>query len=404
MRILFLSSSGHLGGAERLLLDLLGVLRRLHPDWALHLAAVEPGPFISEAGALGVKVEVLALPPILAGLGEAGLSPLAMLGRASRLVGPSKRYVNDLRAHVEQLAPDVVHSNGLKTHLLAAWAVGARRPLVWHLHDYVGSRRVTSRLLTAAARRADLAIANSKSVADDAARVFGDRLPVVVVSNAVDVTALASPGPELDLDRASGLDPAPAGSVRIGLMATFARWKGHLVFLDALSRLPGALPVRAYIIGGPVYQTAGSQFTAQELRDRSRALGLDGRVGFTGFQQDRRAVLKALDVVVHASTSPEPFGLVIAEAMAAGRPVITSALGGAAELVRPGLDALTWNPPDPATLTNAMERLVSDPSLRSRLGAAARTVALEKFGPDRLALGVIAAHARAIARRTGDRG
>jgi len=403
MRILFLSSSGQLGGAERLLLDLFGALRRLHPDWALHLAAVEPGPFINEARALGVGVEVLALPPILAGVGEAGLSPLAILGKAGRLARPLKRYVSGIRAHVDQLGPGVVHSNGLKTHLLAAWAVGGRRPLVWHLHDYVGSRRVTARLLAVAARWADLAIANSRSVADDATRTLGDRLPVAVVSNAVDLAALACAGPMLDLDRASGLDAAPPGTVRVGLMATFARWKGHLVFLDALSRLPGDLPVRGYVVGGPVYQTSGSQFTEQELRDRSRALGLDRRVGFTGFQQDRRAVLSALDVVVHASTSPEPFGLVIAEAMAAGRPVITSGLGGAAELILPGVDALTWNPADPATLASAIASLVSDATLRARLGAAARSVAAEKFAPDRLPLGVIAAHAPALSGRGRDR-
>jgi glycosyltransferase involved in cell wall biosynthesis len=401
MRILFLSSSGQLGGAERLLLDLLGALGRAHPDWALHLAAIEPGPFVNDARALGVHAEVLTLPAALAGLGEAGLSPLALARRLGPAAGPLRAFVKQLRAHVAAVSPTLVHSNGLKTHLLSAWALGGATPLVWHLHDYVGSRRVTVRLLRWFASRADLGIANSASVAADAEAALAGRLPLSVVLNAVDVAGFSAGGPALDLDAASGLDPAPAGTVRVGLLGTFARWKGHLAFLDALAALPATSPIRGYIIGGPVYQTAGSQFTMDELTARARQLGLTGRVGFTGFQPDRAGVLRGLDIVVHASTSPEPFGLVIAEAMAAGRPLVTSALGGAAELVRPGIDALTWDAADPLSLARAIDQLAADATGRAALGARAREAAIVKFSPARMTEEVVAAYERAIARHTG---
>jgi glycosyltransferase involved in cell wall biosynthesis len=346
-----------------------------------------------------VDAEVLALPAALAGLGEAGLSPRALAGGLGRTAGQFRAFITELRAHVAAIAPTLVHSNGLKTHLLSAWAIGGAVPLVWHLHDYVGARRVTVRLLRWLARRADLAIANSVSVATDAEAALGGRLPVVVVLNAVDVAALSAGGPPLDLDAASGLEAAPAGTVRIGLLGTFARWKGHLAFLDALAAIPVTVPVRGYVIGGPIYQTPGSQYTVDELSTKARQLGLKDRVGFTGFQTDRAAVLRSLDIVVHASTRPEPFGLVIAEAMAAGRPVITSGLGGAAELVRAGTDALTWDVRDPLSLARAIEQLVLDPGLRAALGARARDVALAKFAPARLADEVSAVYDRAIARR-----
>jgi glycosyltransferase involved in cell wall biosynthesis len=398
MRILYFSSSGQLGGAERLLLDLAGALGHLHPDWALHLAAVETGPFVNEARALGVNVEVLALPPVLAGLGEAGLSPLGLVRRVGPAAGPLRQYVSTLRRHVERIGPTLVHSNGLKTHLLSAWAIGGRTPLVWHLHDYVGARRVTSRLLALLARRADLGVANSASVQADARVALGDRLPVCAVLNAVDVAALSADGPEIDLDRASGLEPSAPGTVRIGLIATFARWKGHLAFLDALARVPANLPVRGYIIGGPVYQTTGSQFSVEELRARAGALGLHDRVGFTGFQSERAGVLRALDIVVHASTSPEPFGLVIAEAMAAGRAVITSGLGGAAELVRPGHDALTWDTHDPASLAAVMTRLAGNPTERAALAGEAARTAATRFSRERLGVEMSDAYSEAIRR------
>ena len=64
--------------------------------------------------------------------------------------------------------------------------------------------------------------------------------------------------------------------VRIGLVATFARWKGHEVFLRALAAMPKDEPVRGYIIGGPVYDTAGSQHTMEELQALADGLGLNG--------------------------------------------------------------------------------------------------------------------------------
>ncbi len=102
-----------------------------------------------------------------------------------------------------------------------------KAPIVWHLHDYVGLRSVSSKLLPRLARRCDLAIAVSHSVADDARRWLPSRLRVEVVHNAIDTDRFTPSGEALDLDAASGLGPAAPGTIRIGLPATFARWKGH---------------------------------------------------------------------------------------------------------------------------------------------------------------------------------
>jgi len=174
--------------------------------------------------------------------------------------------------------------------------------------------------------------------------------------------------------------------VRVGLVATFARWKGHRTFLEALSRLPESLPVRGYIIGGPVYETAGSQVSLGELRAEATALGLSSRVGFTGFVADAAQAMRALDVVVHASTDPEPFGLVIAEGMACARAVVVSRAGGAAEITTPGVDALAYAPGDAAELAECLRSLVTDAALRARLGDAGRATAERVFDRRRLAL------------------
>ena len=116
--------------------------------------------------------------------------------------GSSRRV---LAAH----APDVVHSHGIKTHVLAA-LTRRKAPVVWHLHDYVGLRSVSSKLLPRLARRCDLAIAVSHSVADDARRWLPSRLRVEVVHNAVDTDRFTPSGEALDLGR--GLGPRPGGA------------------------------------------------------------------------------------------------------------------------------------------------------------------------------------------------
>jgi len=278
----------------------------------------------------------------------------------------------------------VIHTNGLKMHLLGAWARPRGSALLWHLHDYAGRRPFTARLLRRYADRCAAVVANSQSVADDVRQVCGGAVPVHPVWNAIDLDRFAPDGPRIDLDAVSGL-PAAGDVLRVGLVATFARWKGHETFLRALAILPASLRVRGYIVGGPVYETSGSQTSVSELRELVRALGLEDRVGFTGFVPDASRAMRALDIVVHASTDPEPFGLVIAEAMACRKPVVVSRAGGASELIEPGVNALAFNPGEAAELAQRIEELARDANLRERLGRAGRSMAEQRFHRRRVA-------------------
>jgi glycosyltransferase involved in cell wall biosynthesis len=236
--------------------------------------------------------------------------------------------------------------------------------------------------------RCSAVIANSASVATDVRSILGGPPAIQVVHNTVDLDAFAPDGARLDLDALAGL-PGPAdGTVRVGLVATFGRWKGHDVFLQALSLVPAATAVRGYIVGAPVYDTTGSQTTRAELEARVRALGLAGRVGFTGFVESG-AAMRSLDVVVHASSEPEPFGLVVAEAMACGRPVITTGHGGVAEIIDDGQDAIVAPAGDAAALAAAIRGLVEDPAGREALGTRARTSAVARFARERMAANLV---------------
>jgi glycosyltransferase involved in cell wall biosynthesis len=386
--IVFLSPTGQSGGAEAALVELLAGLRESHPSWSLDLIVASEGPLVGGAQALGIPVHVIPFPPALAQLGDWNVGPgfwsrASFLARCAGSAWPAARYLGRLRRLLRDREPSVIHTNGFKMHVLGAWARPRGTAVLWHVHDYVTRRALMGTLLRFSRHRCSAAVANSRSVADDVKALCGGELPVHPVWNAVDLARYTPDGPQADLDALSGLSHRD-GVVRVGLVATFARWKGHRTFLAALAKLPASANVRGYIIGGPLYTTSGSQLTLDELRQEAKALGLSDRIGFTGVVSDSSTAMRALDVVVHASTDPEPFGLVIAEAMACGRSVVTSAAGGARELTEPDVNALVHAPGDADGLAQAIHTLAMNPALRARLGKAGRATAERSFTRTRL--------------------
>ena len=391
MRILYLNPCGQMGGAETSLLELLRSMRAAVPDWELWLVLGEDGPLADKAARLGVEVRHAAFPRPLARVGDSAPHSLRALGALALSAGSALVYASRLAAVIAQIHPDVIHTNGLKMHVLGAWTAPKDTPVVWHIHDYVGRRRLMGRLLRRYSNRCATAIVNSHSVGVDLDAV----LPAVkkrVVYNAIDLDRFSPSETRMDLDRACGLPAAQAGTLRVGLVATFARWKGHKIFLQALSLLPPEARVRGYIIGGPIYQTSGSQWSFEELKAEADRLGLAGRIGFTGILDDPAAAMRSLDVVVHASTEAEPFGMVIVEAMGCAKPVIVSRAGGALELIEEGRTAFGHAPGDGPALAAAIERLAADEDLRSRMGTAARAEACARFDGRRLAGELISAY------------
>jgi glycosyltransferase involved in cell wall biosynthesis len=429
MKILFYQTEGRIGGAEMSMLDVLAEIRRARPDWPLFVVLGAEGPIQTEIEAMGVGCEVVALPGRASRLGDAGairsFDRLATLGKMIAAAPATLGYVAKLRRAFDRLRPDLIQTNGMKAHVLAARAARSGTPILWHIHDYVSSRPIMSILLNKEARRRAargglIVITESRSVAADAERSLAKARGVLIraIHNAVDVDRF-SPGSEESrvqaaaaLDRAAGFGPAPEGTVRVGLIATYAIWKGHEVFLEAASMLDFSRPIRLYIIGGPIYRSTGSQHTVEALRDRIDVLGLRDRVGLTGHIADPAAAIRGVDVVVHASVRPEPFGRVIVEGMACGKAVIVSvpaddwktvdstrrdlepdsgviepkvSASGATELFRHGIDAFGVPAGDPSALAAAIDRLASDHELRNKLANEGRRAAIDRFDRRKLA-------------------
>lgn len=393
MKLVYLNPTGQLGGAERVLVDLLATLRVDRREWSLQLIAASDGPLAKSARALEIPTSIVPYPATLSRLGDSGADESgggrrSLLRLLARMVFASKgtaSYVRKLRVTLEELRPHILQTNGFKMHILGLWARPRGVPVIWHVHDYVRDRPMMAKLLRMYASRCAGIVTNSESVRDDVRSVVGDVVEIHCIYNGVDLSRFSGIGGTVDLDALAGLPPAKPGTVRVGLPATLARWKGHSVFLRAISLLREDLLVRAYVIGDAIYQTDGSQYSLDELRRLACELGISHKVGFTGFVEESAAAMRALDIVVHASTRPEPFGLVIAEGMACARPIIASATGGAAEVVSPSIDAMVYSPGDSIALAKCIERLVLDPELRNRLGQAGRLAAERRFDRTRMA-------------------
>jgi glycosyltransferase involved in cell wall biosynthesis len=390
MRIAYLSPSGQLGGAEACLLDMVAVVRNSRPDWDVNVILGEPGPLQQKLTALDVKTTVLPLPATIARLGDSGAG--SRLRLAWNLIRSSPQilsYRSQFQHQFAQLRPDVIHTNGFKMHVFGALA-SRRSKVVWHIHDYVGCRPLMVRILRQLSPRVEAVIANSQSVADDVRRMLPVR-KVVPIFNVVDLDEFCPEGTRLPLP------DAPPGAVRVGLVATMAWWKGHRLFLNAIAKVEKNIPIYAVIVGGSVYQTASRQESIEGLRAYAEKLGISDRVCFTGFVDEPAAAMRSLDIVVHASTEPEPFGRVIVEAMACGKPVITSGTGGASEILALGDFARTFSSGNAESLAAVISELACNSQLRIQLGQSGLRIASDHFGRNKLAAELIPFYERLTA-------
>jgi glycosyltransferase involved in cell wall biosynthesis len=218
-----------------------------------------------------------------------------------------------------------------------------------------------------------LALANSHAVERELKAAFPDT-PCNVAYCPVDLApASLDEGERVALRRELGTSTGEAVIVQVSRMEPL---KGHALHLEALARLPDT-GWKCWMIGGA--QRPLEERYSQKLRDLANSLGLQHRVRFVGQRKDVARLLAAADLYCQPNTGPEGFGLTFVEALAAGLPVVSTAMGGALEIVTDRCGILC--PPEPAPLAAALHRLVQDGELRTELGKAGPPRAKELCDP-----------------------
>jgi len=383
-RVVYLDHVARLSGAEIALSRLLDAVR---DDVEAHVILAEDGPLVARLSAAGAAVEVL---PMADRVREARKGEMTGSRPPWGAVVDLARYIWVLRARLRQLEPDLVHTNSLKAAIYGGLAARlAGRRLVWHIRDRIASDYLP--------RAAVLGV-----------RGLSRLLPHRILANSVTTLATLPPSARTSvlynaLTPADALAPARSGTVRsegvpgealtVAMVGRIAPWKGHDILLRAFATAFAGGPQRLHVIGDAMF---GEESYADGLRSLAATLEIEKQVVWRGFRSDVAAELALVDVLVHCSTTPEPFGSVVVEGMLAGLPVVAAADGGPVEIIDTGRDGLLVPPGDVAALAQALNTLDRDPELRQRLGRAAVDVAA-RFSPERARASLLEAYTKVLA-------
>lgn len=268
---------------------------------------------------------------------------------------------------------DLVHLNNsiLRNH---SWMLGALltgTPCVTHER---GINATYSREARFFARRLEAIICISAAVRASLTERRVDHRRLVLIHNGLDAEQVKWTTPAAEIRVRHGV---PLAAPLLGIVGNIKKWKGQHVVVRACARLRERLPdVHCLLVG----DTAESDFAyRQQLEVLIREEGLDGRIVFTGFQKDPADYMNAMDVVVHASTLPEPFGRVLIEAMALGKPLVASRDGAVTEIIAEEISGLTFTAGDDVELAGQIYRLLTDKQLAQSMGENARRQVREEF-------------------------
>ncbi len=365
-RVVFVTHSSVLSGAELSLLDIA-------PHFPNSLVCVfSQGPLVEALRQRGVAVSVLSSTDTV--LSVRRNARLAAITRAvPGMLQISRRLARCLRPG------DLLYANSQKGWIaagFAAWRGGV--PVIWHLRDIMSAEhfsQLLSRLaVTLANRLATAVVVNSDATAAGFVQAGGRRELVRRVYNGVDRGPFVAAARK---DRAALRRRLGFGDeLVVGLFGRISPWKGQHVLLEALERLPEA---RALVVGAPLF---GEKDYFRDLERRAYAPALAGRVKFLGYRSNVAALMCAVDVVVHTSTAPEPFGRVVVEGMLARRPVIASRGGGVNEIIEDSVDGVLVEPGNSEELARRINALAADKAQRERLAARAYEKAVRQFSTE----------------------
>jgi glycosyltransferase involved in cell wall biosynthesis len=373
MRILYLEPSGLVTGGAIALLRLITALDRRVFSPLVVLGS--EGPLVEEFRRVpGCRVLCRPLPP---GLATATRFDVLRRGLASG--AGAVRYALGLRRLAVRWQPDIVHSNGLKTHAVAALACPRGAQLMWHMRDFISMPYMPARhamLIRSLARvLPDAIVCNSETTRTSMAGAFGVTASRIrVVPDGIDVGLFTS--------RLSSVPVSPRPRPRVLVLGRIAEWKGQHVFIEAAKKLLRTHPDVLFLVAGGATTAVDAEY-ARELQRRVESERLADRIVFTGVVRDPASLLQGADILVHCSTSPEPFGQVIVEAMAASVPVVATRLGAPTAIIEDGVNGRLVPPGDAAALARALGDLLGDDAARRRLGAAGLARVRESYGIER---------------------
>jgi glycosyltransferase involved in cell wall biosynthesis len=388
MRVLIVDHTGLVSGAQRALVETV-----VGADDDVEFEVLCPeGPLAEELRANAIRVHTFR--------GTAGSLRLHPI-RTPRALRDMISSAGALARIAAERQVDVVHANSIRAALIAAAArtFGAP-PAIAHIHDCLPPGTTSRAVREILLRRSSALIAVSRYAAD-AFRTPRSTRTIDVLYNPIDLTRFDAGAWTQHAARAElGI---PAEVPLVGVIAQITPWKSQdtviEAFADVVKRFPDA---RLVLVGETKFVGKDVRFDNRAFKDRLvrliADLGLQEHVEFWGERREIPTVAAALDVLAVPSWE-EPLGRAVLEALAMETPVVATSVGGAAEIVRDGIDGIVVAPRRPSDWAAAITRLLEDRELRERMGASGRQ-AVQEFRQDRYRAKLRAVYAKTLEGRS----
>jgi len=271
---------------------------------------------------------------------------------------------------------DLIHTHSELIHgkpeILAAWITGV--PCISHNHGYFKLTHFDKTF----ARFVDSFIYISRDQADHHIVQGKPKAKGVIIHNGLEMKEFTR---TYDTSLVRSELCSTSDEILVGILGRISWWKGHEYFLEAIAEVTKQISgLKGVIIGDVTEDSLGHNpqyFNKLQLLVKS--LNIEGKILFAGFRRDVPRVITALDVVVHASSIPEPFGLVVIEGMAAGKPVVATGAGGVLDIIEDGVNGLLVPCKDSKAMAKAILQIISDKGRAKQMGLAARQCVTDKF-------------------------
>jgi glycosyltransferase involved in cell wall biosynthesis len=394
-RVLFFDHTAEMGGGEIALLNLVRNLDTTRLEAVVLLGAEGP---LADRLREEIETYVLPLDRSVATIKKDSLGIATLLQISS--IFKTTLYILRVTSFIIRQKITIIHTNSLKADIIGGIAGRlARRPVVWHVRDRIEKDYLpgkTVRIFRILCRWIPSYVIANSTATLKTLRLNGKKGATSIASG-VDLKSHVQVVHDGTAVGASMVRlPLTSEQFRIGLIGRISPWKGQHIFLEAAAQVRERFPKAIFlIIGAALF---GETTYEQEIRQLATKLKLDDAVLFTGFCNNIQDAIAGLDLVVHASTTGEPFGQVIIEGMAAGKPVVATNGGGVPEIVEDGKTGILVPMGDVQAMADAICQVLSNPTLGGEMGTRAKERIERDFTIQQTARKVEAVYAQILSR------
>jgi len=362
-KILIIDSASEIGGAEIFLLRFLEKLdkKKYIPQFLL---LQKEGKLSNELLKMGYKITNVSINFSVWRKGQSKFNTIKLIISGIKSIP----QLLQTALMIKRMKIDIIQTSCNKSHIFGtvlAFFTGI--PVLWTLHDFISKEHfpfLLRKLLVFFSFFAGRIIAFSDAVSRQFACEGAPPEKIVTIHHGIDADNFRGKA-KGNIRKELGI---PESKKVITLIGRISYWKGQEYFVKGIPKIIARYPDALFLIVGDAI--FGETAVKQKIEKLIIDMGLTDYCIMTGWRNDIPDILKETDILVHASSSPEPFGLILLEGMAMGKPVIATKAGGVAEIVVNDVTGLLVSPADSNAIADAVIYILSNPETGGKMGRA----------------------------------